>query len=541
MRLNNSIQSVSVAGWVLAVSAIVSAFLGLLRNRFLLDVYGVSIETDIYNTAFRVPDLVYTLTLSGAISIALVPVLVSHFANNKEEAWHITQSFFIIAMMGVAGLAVVAFFAMPYAVDVLAVGFDEDARSKTVLLSRIMLISPILFGMSAVFGGILQSTRKFITYALAPLCYNIGIIIGVVFFTDIWGLNGLAYGVVLGAVLHIAIQVPGALSAGFRFKRGRKVFHSKIKHIIKLMAPRSFAASVHQINFMVATPLASVVSTGAITVFTNAYNLDMLLASILGISFATALFPTLSGDIVKKDYKAYLRHFSATFRGVLFLVLPASVLFVLLRTHIIRIIYGVEDIGWNDIQLMAASLALLSLGAVAYTLLPLLGRTFYARENTITPVIAGVLGVVVNIVCSTLLLFVIFPQTGFLGWIEGILGVQGVEATKVLALPLAFSLAGISSLCLLLGMFFISDVRNRSLITPIRNAFLRIAGLTTCVFLSAYALLQMFESDISNASLGEVMLQTGVVCTVSGVIYFGIALLLKFPEIGIIKVIHLKR
>ena len=146
--------------------------MGLLRTRLLLDLYGVAVETDIYNVAFRVPDLIYTLTLSGAISAALVPILISHYADKKEEAWKIAQSFFFIALLFVSVLSVVLFVLMPYAVDVLAPGFDAEAKSQAVLLSRIMLASPILLGISAVFSGILQSTHKFIIYALAPLFYN---------------------------------------------------------------------------------------------------------------------------------------------------------------------------------------------------------------------------------------------------------------------------------------------------------------------------------------------------------------------------------
>ena len=161
----------------------------------------------------------------------------------------------------------------------------------------------------------------------------------------------------LGALLHASIQIPTLLSTGFRFKRGRKFFHPQIGKIVKLIAPRSFASSIHQVNLIVITALASIISTGSITIFMNSYNINMLLTGILGISFATALFPVLSKAIVKKDYKQYLDSFYSTFGGVLFLVIPASVLFIILRTHIVHIAYGVSGVSWDQTQLMAISLA----------------------------------------------------------------------------------------------------------------------------------------------------------------------------------------
>lgn len=533
--LSRSIKSVPTAGWILSFSALISALLGLLRTRLLLDLYGVAVETDIYNVAFRVPDLVYTLTLSGAISAALVPILISHYSSNKEEAWKIAQSFFFIALIFVSVLSAILFIFMPYAVDVLAPGFNAEAKSQAVLLSRIMLASPILLGMSAVFSGILQSTQKFIIYALSPLFYNGGIIIGILFFTGIWGLKGLAYGVVLGALLHAAIQIPTVLSTGFRFKRGRQLFHPQIGKIAKLIAPRSFASSIHQVNLIVITALASVISTGSITIFMNSYNINMLLTGILGISFATALFPVLSKAIVKKNYKQYLSSFSSTFGGVLFLVVPASVLFIILRTHIVRIAYGVGDVSWDQTQLMAISLGLLSIGGFAYTLLPIVARTFYAKQNTFTPVIASIVGVVTNIVISVILLYVVFPSTRILQNIQNALNIQNIESADIIALPIAFSIAGILSLAVALFMFFVSDARNIPLIPQLAGSFARILSLSVVSGCVGWLVLQAFSVTVQNESLLIVIAQSVLVLLCMGVVYLGASYLLKFPEIRILK------
>lgn len=533
--LSRSINSIATAGWILSFSALISALLGLLRTRLLLDLYGVAIQTDIYNVAFRVPDLIYTLTLSGAISAALVPILISHYSNKKEEAWKIAQSFFFVALLFVSVLSIILFILMPYAVDVLAPGFDADAKSQAVLLSRIMLASPILLGISAVFSGILQSTRKFVIYALAPLFYNAGIIVGILFFTDIWGLKGLAYGVVLGALLHASIQIPAVLSTGFRFRRGRKLFHAQIGKIAKLIAPRSFASSIHQVNLIVITALASIISTGSITIFMNSYNINMLLTGILGISFATALFPALSKSIVNKNYKQYLSSFASTFGGVLFLVIPASVLFIILRTHIVQIAYGVSDVSWDQTQLMAISLGVLSIGGFAYTLLPIVARTFYAKQNTFTPVIASIVGVVSNIVISATLIYLVFPSTNVLQKIQDILQISNIESADIIALPIAFSIAGILSLLVALGMFFVSDARNISLVPQILGSFARILSLSVVSGCVGWLALSAFDSNFQNNSFVDTMIQSVLVLGSMGVIYLCVSYLLKFPEMRILK------
>ena len=533
--LSRSINSVVAAGWILSFSALVSALLGLVRTRLLLDLYGVAVETDIYNVAFRVPDLIYTLTLSGAISAALVPILISYYAKDKQEAWNITQSFFFITFLFLSIVSVILAIFMPYAIDVLAPGFDENAKSQAIFLSRVQLLSTILFGMSAVFASILQSTHKFIIYALAPLFYNGGIIIGILFFTDIWGLKGLAYGVVLGAFLHAVIQVPAVLSTGFRFKRNRKLFHPQVGSIAKLIAPRSFASSIHQVNLIVITALASIISTGSVTIFMNSYNVNMLLTGILGVSFATALLPVLSKAVVKKDYKQYLSSFSSTFGGVLFLVIPASILLIILRTHIIRIVYGVAEVSWDETRLMAVSLGILSIGGFAYTLLPVVARAFYAKQNTLTPVIASIVGAATNIIISVALLYLVFPSTRVLQTLGDILHIQDIESTDIIALPMAFSLAGILSLLVSLILFFVTDKRNTSLIPQLAGSFVRIASLSVISGGIGWLGLRTLSAISPNDSLVVVLTQTVLVCGIMGVIYLGASYILKFPEIQILK------
>lgn len=530
--LNRATHSIATAGWILSFSALASALLGLARTRLLLDVYGVGIETDVYNAAFRIPDLVYNLAISGAISAAFIPVFVSYFARNKKEAWRLAQSFLYVALAAVGALSVILFFAMPYLVPLLAPGFSDEARQTTVTLSRIMLASPILLGVSAVFSGILQSLRKFIVYALAPLFYNAGLIVGIVVFTRWWGVEGLAWGVVLGAALHAAIQAPFAFSSGFRF--GVPKLHPAVWRVGRLMVPRSLALGVSQLNLVVVTALASTVSTGAITIFMNAHKIETLLAGILGVSFATALFPALSEALAKDDEKRYLDSLSRIFRGVLFLTVPASALFFILRAQIVRVAYGTSQVTWEDTRLMAASLGLFAIGSFAYALVPVLARAFYAREDTLTPVLASVAGFFANIGLALLLLFVVFENEGNRAFVASALRVSDLPDTSILALPLAFSLSGIIMLAVLLSTFF-ANKRNRSIAGAIAGSFVRISIASALAASAAWMSLYFFAAASPTDTLARLALQGLLASVAASLVYVLFAYLGRFPELDVLR------
>ena len=530
--LNRATTSIATAGWILSFSALASALLGLVRTRLLLDVYGVGIETDIYNAAFRIPDLVYNLAISGAISAAFIPVFVSYLARSKKEAWHLAQSFLYIALAVVGVLSVALFILMPHLIPLLAPGFSDSARAETVTLSRIMLASPILLGASAVFSGILQSLRKFVVYALAPLFYNAGLIVGIVVFTRWWGIEGLAWGVVLGAVLHAAIQLPFAFSSGFRL--GLPTLHPAVGRVGRLMVPRSLALGVSQLNLVVVTALASTVSTGAITIFMNAHKIETLLAGILGVSFATALFPALSEAIAKHDEKQYLDSFSKIFRGVLFLTLPASALFFVLRAQIVRVAYGTSQVTWEDTRLMAASLGLFAIGSFAYALVPVVARAFYAREDTITPVIASVVGFLVNIGLAFGLLFVVFENTTIKSFLVSALRVSDVPGTSILALPLAFSISGIVMLSVLLVTFF-AEPKNRSIVPSIASSFVRVSIATALASSAAWMSLYFFAAASPTDTLARLALQGFIATIAASAVYLAFAYLGRFPELDVLR------
>ncbi|MEX0870061.1 MAG: murein biosynthesis integral membrane protein MurJ [Candidatus Spechtbacterales bacterium] len=535
--LNRSTSSVPFAALILAGSVLASRFLGLVRDAVLASKFGAGQDLDIYFAAFRVPDLVYNVIIGGAISAAFMPVFISFFTKDESEAWHVAKSFFYIALLGLIVTCAIMFALMPLIMHLVVPGFDADTRSAAASLSRIMLLSPLFLGLSAVFSGILHSFRKFFVYSLAPIFYNIGIIIGAVWFVEYVGLEGLAWGVALGAMMHMAIQAPVSFHSGFKLFPVRNLYHPAIKRIVKLMIPRTIGLAAYQVNLWVITAIASFIGFGALSVFTFANNLHYLPIGIIGTSFATAVFPALSQLFSEDKYKKYLFELSSALRSVLFLVFPISILILVLRIYIVRVVLGFGQFDWEATRLTAAALGAFSIGIFAYALAPIVSRAFFARENTVTPVIASVIGFFVNILLSVFLIFILFPKNGVFEFLAVLLKVDDIEGAAVIGLPLAFSIGGIVTLGLLLRSFF-KDKNNKAISKEIYSAFLRIipAGLfsggVAWLMLRAFLLFGVTELQLQTRPF--LILQASFAATVAMTVYFLLAYIFNFKELQVI-------
>jgi len=254
-----------------------------------------------------------------------------------------------------------------------------------------MFLSPFFLGLSAVFGGILQSFRRFLVYSLGPIMYNLGIIFGTLVLVDYFGLLGLAYGVVLGAFFHMLIQIPPAHFCGFRWRPVFDFRFSGVRRIFKLMPPRILSLALSQINFWLMTVFASFLAVGSIAVYNLAYNIWSFPLGVFGISFVLAAFPKLSQTAQKKNIIGFVKTFSLTLRQILFLTLPSAALFIVLREEIVRVILGVGRFSWPDTLLTFQTLAYFSIGLFAEALILLFLRGFFAWEDTKTPFLIGLL------------------------------------------------------------------------------------------------------------------------------------------------------
>ena len=433
-RISNFLHgenSVRGASLVLIATLTLSNILGLLRDHFLASFIPTS-ELDIYFAAFRIPDLFFNFLILGAISSVFIPIFCDYIAGkNLKEGWKVTNSLLNIAVLLMAFFAVIMFFLMPYAILLVVPEFSVERMEKTVLLSRILMLTPIFFAASYIISGVLNSFKRFVVYSLAPLIYNLSIIAGTVLLGQKIGIIGVVYFVVIGSVLHLLVQIPSAILLGFKYQAIFDWKHPSIKRIVRLMIPRTIGMGVTQIMLLAFTAIASALATGSISAFNFANNIQTMPTVVFGTSFATAVFPTLTTAIAEKRYDKFIFYFYRSIRTITYLLIPISVAFILLRAQIIRLILGSGQFEWSDTKTTALTLGFFSISLIAQGVIPLLSRGFYAYKNTKTPMYISIVTVAVSV---------------FIGYILS-------KSMGVAGLALAFSIGSfINALMLYLGM-----------------------------------------------------------------------------------------
>ncbi|NCD00767.1 murein biosynthesis integral membrane protein MurJ [bacterium] len=432
---STSTNSITSAAALVAVFSLLSRVLGILRDRILAGQFGAGEITDVYYAAFRVPDLLFNLIVLGALSAGFIPVftkLVKNFSlekkesnKNNKEAWDLASNVLNLLLLTLIFLSILGMIFTPQLVNVIVPGFSLELKVLTVKLTRIMFLSPIFLGISSVLGGILQSYKKFLAYSLAPVLYNLGIIFGILYLVPRFGNSGLAWGVILGAFLHMAIQIPSAVSSGFKYSFRLDLKSKYLKKIIRMMVPRTLALAISQINLLVITIIASTLMVGSLAIFNFANNLQSFPIGIFGISFAVAAFPVFSR--LSNNNKELKNSFLKTFKQILFFIIPATILFITLRAQIIRVILGTGEFNWQDIILTIETLGFFSLSLFSQATIPLLVRVFYAKEDSKTPFYSALIAMVINIILSI--------------YFSIILGISG--------LSLAFSIASVLNFVIL--------------------------------------------------------------------------------------------
>lgn len=428
-KSNGSLVS---AAFILGGASLLSRFAGLIRERVLTTTYGAGDILDAFVAAFRLPDLVFNLVVVGALSAAFIPVFTDklvHKNQGREKAFVFALSLLNTLLIIVAILCGFYIIIAPLIVPLITPGFDGAKLELTIKLSRIMALQPIVLAISFVFSGMLNSFKRFAAAALAPVVYNVGIIIGVIFLVPLFGITGLAWGVVLGAVFHVAIQLPAVWKVGFRWQPILSTSQAELKKLWKLMLPRVFGLAAQQINLLVETIVGSTLLAGSISVFYLANNIQYLPIGIFALSFAQAAFPTMAEHIARGEKKEFRTTLMRSFRYILFFLIPLSVLFYLLRAQMVRVLYGDGAFDWEDTILTLNTLGWLLVSIFAQGLIPLLTRAFYVQHDTKTPVIISFISITVNLILS----LVLTPYFGVLG------------------LAMSFSISAILNMTLLLG------------------------------------------------------------------------------------------
>ena len=500
---------------IIAGASIISRLLGLIRDRLLASTFGASDILDTYYAAFRVPDLIFNILVLGALSSAFIPIFLKYWKSgeseeSKKEAWLITNSILNILMVILILLGIIFFIFAPQVISLITPGFSPEKQMETANLTRIMLFSIFLFGISNIFSSVLNSFRKFLSYAIAPIMYNVGIVIGIIFLYPSFGIQGLAWGVVLGAFLHMLIQLPATLKTGYRYQWIFNWRHEGVKKMAKLILPRTFGLAIAQINQLVITIVASTLMAGSIAVFSLANNLQSFPINVFGVSLAIAAFPLMSSAFAEENKEKFVIHFSVTLRRVLFLIIPASVLILLLRAQIVRVILGSGAFDWQDTYLTAQTLGFFALSLFAQSLIPMLARSFYAHQDTKTPVKISVFSLIINIIGS-----VILGQT---------MGVTG--------LALSFSISNIINMVLLVCALRskIGYLDDKKIIKSAGKIILASAVMGLVV----WSVKKFIVLGVDMHTLVGVFLQGLVAGSIGILVYLIIALIFRFDEVSII-------
>ncbi len=393
-----SSQSITRSAMLIAVMGMASRILGLFRDRILASKFGAGDVLDIYYAAFKIPDLVYGLLVLGALSAAFVPVFTSLISQErKKEAWRLARTMLSIGFLMLTVISIALFVFAPYLVKLIVFGYDMEKQQGVVELTRIMLLSPIILGMSGIIGGILNSFKKFFFYSLAPIFYNVGIIIGALFLSEYFGTKGLAFGVILGALMHLLIQIPEVMRCGLKFVPLFDYKDKQLRRVLTLMIPRVMGIAMTQINLLVVTILASTLAPGSLAIFNFANNLQSVPLGVFGISFAIASFPALSGLWAQNKKDEFVSKFIGTFRKILFFIIPCSAMIYVLRAQIVRVVLGTGDFNWDNTTMTLGSLGIFAMSLWAQSVIPLLARTFYAIHDTKVPFFVALFSEVINI------------------------------------------------------------------------------------------------------------------------------------------------
>ncbi|MBV9159780.1 MAG: hypothetical protein JO019_04255 [Candidatus Kaiserbacteria bacterium] len=509
--LSSEVRGLQAAAYVLAAAALFSSLLALLRDHLLAHAFGASTALDLYYAAFRIPDFIFVAT--GAL--VSVYILIPEFARRSDAEQRqymdtILAGFSLLAIL----LCALAYLTAPMVLKRLFSEFSaEGYLPMLTIMTRIMLLQPILLGISNILAAVTQSRHRYLLYAVTGLFYNAGMIAGVVFFYPVMGLPGLALGVVIGALLHAAIQIPSIVSDGFLHSLPKIHDARAFIETMLVSVPRALALSMSEIAENVLIVIAGALAPGSIAVFTFAYNLQSVPLSVIGASYSVAAFPTLAQALSRGARDEFVEHVALASRYVLFWSLPASALVLVLRAQIIRVILGSGAFNWEDTRLTAAAFALFGLSLAAQGLTLLIVRAYYAAGRTFVPFIVAGATAIATIAFSFIGLFTL-TNHAYLDVLSTFLRVQGITGSNVLVLSASYSIASILGTLVLIAHF---EFRFGGYMKQIARAALQGALAAAATGVAAYVFLDLASSFVVSSTALSLFIQ-GAAAGVCGIL-----------------------
>lgn len=534
--LHRESGTLNQAAFLLGFFSILSQILGFLRDRFLAHIFGASTELDIYYAAFRIPDLLF-VTVASLVSLSvLIPFIIEKDGEGREVLRQFVDNVFLFFSVLMFVSVVVVYIMMPQISALLFKGFSIESLDKVVTLSRLLLISPAVLGLSNLFGSITQAYNRFMVYAFAPVLYNSGIVLGVVMLSERFGISGVVYGVILGALLHLLIQLPFVWSSGL-FPRLRSTLDWKtIERVVRISLPRTVTLSMSSIVFIFLVALAARFSTGSVSILSLSNNIQTISLSIIGVSYSLAAFPTLSRSFQEKNMQAFLEQMSISARFIIFWSLPFTALLIVLRAQVVRVLLGSGLFDWTATRLTAASVALFVFSTVFQSLILLFMRGFYSAGRTKAPFYINLFSAIALMFITHVLVWLYSASDTFAYFITSMMKVDDVPGASMLMLPLGFSLGMILN-GVLLWIFFEREFRGFS--KKVSRTLFEGVGASVIMGASAYLGLNMLANAFDTNTLSGILLQgliSGIIGIVVGVV---VLLLLRSVELrDVYRVLH---
>jgi putative peptidoglycan lipid II flippase len=501
------------AGLIVSGAFLISRVLGWLRLVVVVNAVPDPHELDAFFAAFRIPDLLFQLVAAGAVSSALIPVVASLIASDgHERAWRVVSTVTNLMLGLLLILAAFVFVFADQLVPLYTSGFDPVTMARTIELTRIMVLSPIFLALGAVATSVLNSEGRFAAAAIAPIVYNLAIIGAALLLTPALGAVGLAVGVVSGSLGHVLVQIRPLQRLGFRYTARIDFADSAARRALGLMVPRAIGLGASQITFVVTTALATTVGLGAVTSFTIAFTLLQIPIGVIGVPLGVVLFPSLSRGAAVGDRDAFIGLLNRALRLLAVAMIPVAALAGILRVETVALLFN--DFSANAIRITADTFLAFLLGAPAHALIAVLARAFYARQDTVTPVLAAVGAVVIN---TTLAVALVDP-----------FGLPGM-AFAIAVAAWAESLALIVLLRRREGPLGLASVGSVALRTLVATALASLVGVVTRFFLEP-TLLPDPASPGPGGSIRLVMIIV-VVSLVFGAMFVISALALRIGEL----------
>lgn len=508
--LNSKQTDIVSAATVIMLTVAVSKILGLIKLRMLSARFTPD-ELGVYLASFRLPNLLFEFLVLGALTSAFIPVFTRLLSQEKKE-----EAFYVATSVINIGIILTLIFSLPIFIFskqislFLAPGFNDAQLETMASFTKIVLLAqviPLIIGNFLT--GILQSYKRFLIPALAPIAYDIGIIVCIYFLAPKLGLYSAVYGVIFGSILFLLIQVPTVISLGYRFGFNFDFYHKGVREIGKLMLPRTIGLAASQIDATTDLILASLLGARAITIFNFAQTLQLLPILLFGSTISQAALPTLSEEIGESNPERFKTTLLTSLNQILFLVFPTSVLLLVLRIPVVRLAFGAKLFDWEATILTGKTLAAFAISIFAQSGVQILARAFYAMHDSKTPVIVGIFSVVLNIIFSVVFVY-------FLKFPIWSLGISTSIASIINVLVLLFSL----------DRKVKGFDRNLLFSSPIKIFF---ASVITgaCLYVPMKLLDQLVFDTTRTINL---IILTGVVSIIGFSVYLLLAVILKITE-----------